>query len=55
MSSSRARQLLVQMDLIAKMSEIEARLAGATDENLQLLGLLGSFIRARESIVSMAD
>lgn len=36
------------------MGACEARLVGSADPDLQLLGLIGSFVRAREAVVKMA-
>jgi len=37
-----------------KLGDYEMRLSGAANEDLQLLGLIGNFIKAREDVMKFA-
>jgi replication factor C subunit 3/5 len=44
----------VKVMLIEKLADCEYRLASGTSEKLQLGGLVGAFVKARELVVSAA-
>lgn len=45
----------VKVQLIDKLADCEYRLASGTNEKLQLAGLVGSFIKAREEVIKAAQ